>query len=128
MSKVNPKSLQNLNPFKPGESGNPAGSKKGPRFKTVIKELLEMKGILTDDDMDKEFVQLIAKRLGRELTNREVIVAKQVKKALQGDTTAFEKIADREEGKPAQTNVNHNIGQSYTEYLDGLKEAENEED
>ena len=72
---------ENLNPFKPGQSGNPNGRPKGSRNRsTIVKELLEA---------------LHASGL----PNVEVATAAIVKKALDGDVVAWEKLMDSGYGK-----------------------------
>lgn len=111
---------ENLRPFKPGVSGNPKGAPKGRRFKTVIKEFMEMIAIITNDDADRQLVEILERKIGRKIQNRELLVAKQIFKAAKGDTFAFNALADREEGRPPQETKNFNVGATYTDYLDDL--------
>lgn len=111
---------KNLKPWPKGVSGNPAGAPKGKRFKTVIRELMELQADVAAKDGDKKLLQGLQKKLGRVLKNRELIVFKQMLKAITGDTSAFTALADREEGRPVQENENRNVGMNYTEYLDHL--------
>lgn len=123
----NPKSLANLIPFEPGRSGNPAGAPKGKRFKTVIRDLLEQEAVIGQDEVDRQLIELIETRYSRRLTNRELITLKQVLKAAQGDTGAFNALADREEGKPIQVQKALDAGGTYLEFLDEIaKESPDE--
>lgn len=109
---------ENLIPAKKGEVRNPKGKPKGTlNYSTLIKRLLAI-------DIDKlniedESLKQLYKKLGIK-TTRELILFAQVQKALQGDTTSFNALADREVGKPKQHNVNENIERTYEDYLDGL--------
>lgn len=92
------------NRFKPGQSGNPAGRPKGARgFKTVIREILDC--VMANADvsgLSADLAKSLEVQLGRRPSRRELLVYVQVCKAMAGDTYAFDKIADREEGKPKQ--------------------------
>ncbi len=68
-------------------------------------------------------------RLGEDdfagLTNREVMVLRLVKKATQeGDMKAFDRVADRLEGKPHQIQTTLNSDKSYLEYIQEIADAE----
>lgn len=81
--------------FNEGESGNPAGKKKGQRnYSTIYREALnkvaEAKG-LTDDDVEL------------------ALVVKGLERALRGDFKYYQDIQDRIHGKPVQTNLNKDI-------------------
>ena len=72
----------NLTPFKPGQSGNPAGKPKGVRNrKTIVKEALEC--IL--DGSDQQVV--------------DAITAAAIAKAMTGDIPAFNSLLDSAYGK-----------------------------
>jgi hypothetical protein len=77
--------VENLKPFKPGQSGNPGG-----RPKDLV--ACEMRDLLLRpcplDKKKRSWGQVIAEAIG--------------KKARKGDIRAFEAIADRTDGKPAQ--------------------------
>jgi hypothetical protein len=79
----NPKSLANLRSFQPGQSGNPGGRPK----KTKI------------SDASREWLEQIDEKTG--LTNAELVVLAQGKRAKKGNTTAFNALADRTEGRPS---------------------------
>ena len=81
-----------LKPFKPGESGNPKGRKKGSlNLKTILENLLSQE----TDEID----EISGKRLNRyQKATLEVL-----KKAMAGDIYAFRELADRFEGKPSQS-------------------------
>lgn len=79
--------------FKPGKSGNPGG-----RPKALIA------------DASREWLKQIDRNTGQ--TNAELIAKAQGKKALKGETSAYNAIADRTEGKPAQTQQHEVISHS----------------
>ena len=90
----NPRSLKNLRPaWKKGESGNPVG-----RPKTLI------------SDATRDWLKQVDPKKGK--TNAELVAIAQVKKALTGDTSAYNAVADRTEGKPAQTQQHEVISNS----------------
>lgn len=75
--------IQNLTPFKPGQSGNPKGRPK--KLPALDKLLAEVLGSPDDDDSPaKEILEALAKR------------------AKKGDTRAAEIILDRAYGKAKQ--------------------------
>lgn len=81
--RMSDKSLANLKPFKPGQSGNPKGRPPGMRLSNLYRAELEKTG----PD-------------GR--TMGEVIAEKIVTMACNGDLGAMREIVDRLEGKPRQ--------------------------
>ena len=72
-----------LKPWKPGQSGNPSGRPKKDRALTAALEV----------ELDK--------KVGRK-TKRQLVAAKVVSLALDGDMTAAKFLADRTEGLPVQ--------------------------
>ena len=83
--KINPRSLKNLRPpYRKGQSGNPDG-----RPKSLV------------SDATREWLKQIDPKSGN--TNAELVARAQGRKALKGDTGAYVAMADRTEGKPAQT-------------------------
>lgn len=105
---------EHLTPFKKGVSGNPKGRPKGSRdSKTIITEQLarlardENGNYVLDDD-------------GEPMTWGELMHAKQIQKAaLLGDTTAFNALMDRQEGKAKQIteNTNKNVDMSHEAWI-----------
>lgn len=73
--------LDNLNPFKKGESGNPAGRPKGAKNRsTIVRELLE----LNENELKMHLAQ--------------------IKKAIEKeDTNAYKAVLDSAYGAPKQT-------------------------
>jgi len=72
--------------WKPGESGNPAGKKKGTRhFSTLIREAITKVATDTGTSDDKEIVRAL------------------VEKAKLGDLKAVDMVLDRVDGKAEQT-------------------------
>jgi hypothetical protein len=70
--------------FQPGESGNPGG-----RPKALI------------SDATRDWLKEIDPETGK--TNAVLVAEAQGKKALDGETSSYNALADRTEGKPAQT-------------------------
>jgi hypothetical protein len=89
METVNTESKQRpAHLWKPGQSGNPKGKKKGARhFTTLIREAITKVANGDDEPADR------------------VIVAKLVEKAKQGDLAAIDRVIDRIDGK-AEQNIN----------------------
>lgn len=82
---------ENLKPFKPGQSGNPAGMKKGTRhLTTIVREILDTE-IEVEENGEREKKSLA-----------DVIARKLIKKAMEGDIRAIQEIFDRTEGKAVQ--------------------------
>jgi Family of unknown function (DUF5681) len=83
--KSNPKSLANLKPWQPGQSGNPGG-----RPKRLLAEAYQTHlGCTEKGDAQKR-------------TYAELIALAQIRKALRGNTMAAKEIADRTEGRARQ--------------------------
>lgn len=96
------KSLKNLKPIKPGEVRNPKGKPKGAmNSKTVIRRFLEMDAVVINPKTQKKVVLKGLK--GEPITYMEAIIIRMIQRAMKGDTTAFNAILDRMEGKPKQT-------------------------
>src|SRR5438094_590863 len=70
--------------FQPGQSGNPGG-----RPKALI------------SDATRDWLKIVDPKTGK--TNAELVAIAQGKKALKGETAAYNALGDRSEGKPAQT-------------------------
>ena len=81
------KRLSNLKPFKPGQSGNPAGRPKSITLSEAFRRQLSQP--MPDDPEGRTFAEVIAERM---------CVA-----ASGGDVSAAREIADRTEGKPRQS-------------------------
>ena len=82
-----------LKNWQPGQSGNPAGRKKGSKnLKTRIKRFLEMKAAGNNSDPDT----------GEQLDNYDQIIYTQMMKAIEGDNKAFNDLLDRDAGKAVQ--------------------------
>jgi ferritin-like protein len=93
--------IENLKPFKKGQSGNPKGYQKGvPNAKTRLKNILSI-------------IQKKENKLTQEV--EDLSIAEQmdiaiIDKALQGDVKAYQEIFDRLDGKTTQTiDLNNNI-------------------
>jgi hypothetical protein len=80
--------------FKPGQSGNPEGKKPGTKnAATIISKWLEAKTKSLNPITQSE----------EELTQEDIIVLKQLAKARNGDTRAFDTLMDRVFGKAIQS-------------------------
>lgn len=120
-----PNSKKNLKPF--GPDNPPKGAKKGVKrveTKTIIRELLECtsyhslmknRGLL--DELEEKFD-------GVKLSGRQLLVVAQIAKALKGDTSAFNAVFDRMEGKPKQVNENINTDMNYMDFVKSLTSTE----
>lgn len=87
------KQKQNLEPAKPGEVRNPKGKPKGTKNSaTIIAKWLKAKEATVDPITKKQV----------KLSQLDIIVLQQLTKARKGDTTAFNALLDRMEGKPKQ--------------------------
>lgn len=75
---------QNLKPWKPGQSGNPAGKPKGSRhLSTWIQEMME----------DEKFTYKLATGRSAKGAPVKAIVKSLILKALEGDAKAFDLLA-----------------------------------
>lgn len=82
---------EELNQFKPGESGNPSGRPRGTKnLSTILREMLQEE-IEVDVNGNKE-----------KKTLSDVLVRKLIQKANSGDVRALTEIFDRTEGKAKQ--------------------------
>lgn len=84
---------QGAKPFKPGESGNPAGYKEGVKNRsTIAKKWLDIeikaKNPLTGDE---EY-----------LSQEDLITLAQIRAAIQGESTAYKVLMDSRHGAPKQ--------------------------
>ncbi len=81
---------QNLTPWKPGQSGNPAGRPRGTensatRLRRLLDAVQKAKSPVTKQD--------------EEFTTLELMDAAMISRALRGDVIAYREILDRAEGK-----------------------------
>lgn len=91
---VNPKSIENLQPPKPGEIRNPKGRGKGvpnakTRYQRILNLIEKVKNPVTGDIED--------------FTVAEIMDMKIMQKARNGDLAAYKEIMDRLEGKASQS-------------------------
>jgi len=85
--------------FEKGKSGNPFGRPKGLSFKTILDEILDLPA-----DMTISEVQEYTEKLGRKLTNREIMLIRMMAKAITDpESKSMQHILDRVEGKPQQS-------------------------
>lgn len=85
------------NPYrwKPGESGNPSGARKGPRLSDLLHEALQA-------PMPANQVQALQELIEAGATIGEIIAWVTSLRAAGGDLEAMAAIADRTEGAPTQ--------------------------
>ena len=84
---------ENVIPWKPGQSGNPKGKKKGTlHSRTIIAKWLAVKENIKNPITGKM----------ENMTQYDAIVLAQLAKARNKDTIAFNALLDRSEGKPKQ--------------------------
>ena len=81
------RSLANLKPFKPGQSGNPAGRPKSITMSEAYRR--ELAKLDPDDKHGRTFAEVLAEQI--------------IIKAKGGDVAAVRELTDRTEGKPRQT-------------------------
>jgi hypothetical protein len=94
--------LENLKSYKPGQSGNPKGKPKGTKNRaTALKRFMDLSAKIINPENSKSM----------DGTIEEKIAAAQIKKALEGDTTAFREIMDSLYGKiPQKQDIDHTTG------------------
>lgn len=86
---------ENLIPIKKGEVRNPKGKPKGTKnWSTIIKKAMNTKVNIKEHPLTK--------KPGVKMTVREMITFAMIKEAAAGNVSAFEKLADREQGKVMQ--------------------------
>jgi hypothetical protein len=95
---------ENLKPFKKGQSGNPNGRPKGKRSRsTVATQWLEVsqkvKNPLTGENEDLE--------------QQDIMTLALIKKAREGDVSAFRELMDSAYGKPLTTIDHSNNGDKF---------------
>ena len=89
--------IENLKPFKPGQSGNPKGKAKGTvSITTVLRNIIEKRMKVTDPITSRE----------KKLKIKEILALSLVKKAMLGDVRAMEAVLERLEGKAVQPVLN----------------------
>jgi len=88
------KNFSNLKPWKPGQSGNPAGRKPGSKnVSTIVRKLLEQDatdGLLSNSNL-KDFAN------GQPTSYAKAMVLAMIKKGLEGDVRAVRWLADRQD-------------------------------
>ena len=90
-------------PWKPGQSGNPAGKPKGAqRISTILTKMLQEQ--TPDLVIDTEFVREFARsRKGKTITNADATACRILYEGIvNGKEWALKEIADRTEGKAVQ--------------------------
>ena len=88
------KNFSNLKPWKPGQSGNPAGRKPGSKnVSTIVRKLLEQDakdGILSDSSL----TDLVS---GQSTSYAQAMVLAMIKKGLEGNVQAVSWLAERQD-------------------------------
>ena len=101
---MNTKNYSNLKPWKPGQSGNPAGRKPGSKnVSTIVRELLEQNAkdsVLGD-------IPLSDLTNGMPTSYVQAMVLVMIQKALEGDVRAVRWLADREDRSYIVDNPNN---------------------
>lgn len=84
-------------PWKPGQSGNPAGKPKGCRsMKTILRELLDV-------ELDTKGENPLTKeKITGKLTAQEIVAMKLIREATKGNMYAIREIFDRMDGQAEQ--------------------------
>ena len=91
---MNNKNYPNLKSWKKGQSGNPAGRKRGSKnVSTIVRELLEQDVI--DDVLGG--IPLSKSIKGKSTSYAQAMVLVMLQKALEGDVRAVRWLADRED-------------------------------
>lgn len=101
---MNTKNYSNLKPWKPGQSGNPAGRKPGSKnVSTIVRELLEqdVKDSVLGDIPLSESIK------GNSTSYAQAMVLVMIQKALEGDVRAVRWLADREDKSYIVDNPNN---------------------
>ena len=120
--------LENLRPWKPGQSGNPGGR---PKRQPITDDYLA----LHDKPIPAKIRDKIAQSLGEELPEgltygQALAIRQYLAAAIEGDTAAAREIADRIQGKsPANFTIQSNITQQSPAIaaLDNLTDEELED-
>lgn len=86
-----------------------------PYVGTKITEIDDLGFPVTRLELEEEYIGL---------TNAEVMIIKEARKAASGDSEATHRLLDRVLGKPKQQNENLNVNASYADYLNALSEQE----
>lgn len=88
------KKYPNLKPWKPGQSGNPAGRKLGSKnVSTIVRKLLEEDAV--DDLLSSANLTDLAN--GQPTSYAQAMVLAMIKKALEGDVRAVKWLAERQD-------------------------------
>jgi len=105
----NPKAVDNLKPFKPGESGNPAGKPVGAKNRsTIARKILEMKALYKDDALEE--LQKQYPEITKDTTVEEMMTIIQVDRAIKDqDPVSYKALLDSAYGAPKQE-VDHTTG------------------
>ncbi len=105
----NPKAIDNLKPFKPGESGNPAGKPIGAKNRsTIARKILEMRSILPKDRM--EALKVKFPEIADSMTVEEIMTIVMAEGAISGDDKAYKAVMDSAYGAPKQdSSIDTNI-------------------
>jgi hypothetical protein len=102
--------VENLKPFKKGQSGNPSGRPKGSKnISTILTEMLRK--IFPEAEIDLGLVDnaLLSQIVGkRKLTNADAIAARMIFEALKGEAWAAKELLDRTEGKVTEKHEHSN--------------------
>ncbi|OIN55864.1 DUF5681 domain-containing protein [Arsenicibacter rosenii] len=101
----NPNAADNLKPFPPGTSGNPKGRPKGP-ISQLLKEFGESSEIVFSVSITRGGKKASSEATisaGDDRTINELIAAKLLQMAMDGDIKAIREVLNRTEGRPHQS-------------------------
>ena len=114
----NPKHMENLKHFKPGNNANPKGRPKGStNLVTILKKYLQSE-IDFNDPIQK-------KKVKAEIGN--VVVLKLIEKAIKGDLKAINDIYDRVHGRPLQSVIQQEMPADTAASIEHLKKLAEQE-
>jgi len=110
---VNSKSLNNLRPFRRGQSGNPGGLPRGtPKISAALVRFLAMPTRIFHNYKPRSVAEEIAKRM------IELAIDARAGAAIR----AFKEVCDRVEGKPGTaTYLHHSDGEITIEYVNNWR-------
>lgn len=97
----NPNAIDNLKPFQPGQSGNPAGKPPGAKNRsTIARKVLEMKGLLSKERMGS--LKSKFPDITDNMTVEEIMTIVMAEGAISGDDKAYKAVMDSAYGAPKQ--------------------------
>lgn len=99
---------QNLTPFQPGQSGNPAGKPVGTKNRsTIARKVLEMKGLLPPEKMNQLKVKF--PEITNDMSVEEIMTIVMAENAIMGEDKHYKALMDSAYGAPKQE-LDHTTG------------------